>query len=86
MPKNEKDQPLTWVERTRLELSKTEEGRSALADAEARREREVERICSAGYCVEFYDPTTDEVTGGWGPVGCACQDEQAIPPVKAETA
>jgi hypothetical protein len=34
----------------------------------------IEQQCSEGNCVEFIDPDTGENTGGWGPVGCPCQD------------
>ena len=46
-----------------------------------------ERPCSEGHCVELIDTRTGENTGGWGPVGCPCQDEDSrpIPPeVSAE--
>lgn len=35
--------------------------------------REIEGVCENGQCVEFRDPDTNEVTGGWGPVGCGCE-------------
>lgn len=33
------------------------------------------RWCVAGNCVELIDTCTGENTGGWGPVGCVCQEE-----------
>lgn len=67
---------MTWVQRMRAELAKTPEGRKALADAEERERHVVERPCSAGNCVDLIDERTGENTGGWGPVGCPCQDDE----------
>lgn len=35
-----------------------------------------ERPCSHGNCTELWDRATGENTGGWGPVGCPCQNEE----------
>ena len=32
-----------------------------------------ERMCSAGNCVELYDPDTKETYSSTGPVNCKCQ-------------
>lgn len=42
--------------------------------ARRRQLRLIEQLCSEGNCVEWIDPKTGENTGGWGPVGCPCQD------------
>lgn len=42
--------------------------------AEKRQARLIEQPCPEGNCVELIDPDTGENTGGWGPVGCPCQD------------
>lgn len=34
----------------------------------------IEQPCSQGCCVELIEPATGENAGGWGPVGCACQE------------
>lgn len=45
-------------------------------DAAAKRHaRLIEQPCSEDNCIELIDPETGENTGGWGPVGCPCQDE-----------
>lgn len=40
----------------------------------ARHRRLIEQGCSEGNCVELIDAKTGENTGGWGPVGCPCQE------------
>lgn len=45
----------------------------------ARHRRLIEQECSEGNCIELIDPKTGENTGGWGPVGCACQDNDTCP-------
>lgn len=55
------------------ELMQDPETRAAFEAAQARQAREVEGVCENGRCVEFRDPDTNEVTGGWGPVGCGCK-------------
>lgn len=47
---------------------------AAYEAAVERQRREIQRPCRIGCCVEFYDPVTRTVTGGWGSVGCPCQD------------
>lgn len=47
-------------------------------DARKRHARLIEQPCSAGNCVDLIDPLTGENTGGWGPVGCSCQDESDL--------
>jgi hypothetical protein len=56
------------------EQMKDPEFRAAYEEASARMDRSIQRPCSEGCCVEFYDPESGEVEMGWGPVGCACQD------------
>lgn len=69
---------LTWVEKTRLRLMETPEGRAALAEAEENGKYAVEQPCSEGNCVDLIDSRTGENTGGWGPVGCPCQDAEVV--------
>ena len=56
------------------EQMKDPEYAKAYAEVSARMDRSIKRLCSEGCCTEFYDPETDRVVSGWGPVGCACQD------------
>lgn len=53
------------------------EDRDVASTPEGRAARLLERPCREGNCVELYDPETGESDGGWGPVGCPCQDEPA---------
>lgn len=66
---------MSWADEIRAELSSTPEGRAALAEAEEREKYLVERPCSADNCIDLIDTRTGENTGGWGPVGCPCQEE-----------
>lgn len=50
--------------------------KASMVRAERRAATLIERECSEGYCVELIDPKTGENTGGWGPVGCPCQNEE----------
>lgn len=56
------------------ESMKDPEYAAAFRAAQKRHERLIERPCREGNCVELYDPETRETHGGWGPVGCPCQD------------
>lgn len=77
-PSETETDALTWGERTRRELMSTAEGRAALAEVEEQEKYLIERPCSAGNCVELIDSRTGEDTGGWGPVGCPCQDDGGL--------
>ena len=81
LPTSERD-VLSWSERTRLRLASTPEGRAALAEVAETQKFLGEQPCSQGNCVELIDSRTGENTGGWGPVGCACQDDDTyvLPP------
>jgi hypothetical protein len=68
------EKPLTWAERMRLELMSTPEGRKALAKAEETEKFLIEQPCSEGNCLDLIDTRTGENVGGWGPVGCPCQE------------
>jgi hypothetical protein len=57
------------------ESMKDPEYAAAFRAAEERHARLLERPCREGNCVELYDPESGESDGGWGPVGCPCQDE-----------
>lgn len=55
----------------------TRSWKRAMEAARKRGERLIAQPCSEGNCVELIDPETGENTGGWGPVGCPCQDTDA---------
>lgn len=59
------------------ESMKDPEYAAAYRAAEEREARLRKRPCSEGNCVELFDPETGESDGGWGPVGCPCQDGDA---------
>lgn len=50
--------------------------RNAAALEEARKiiDREVETTCSFGSCIVCVDPVTNLIGGGFGPVGCPCEN------------
>ena len=48
--------------------------KKALVDARKRQERLIEQPCPEGNCVDLVDPDTGRLEGGWGPVGCPCDD------------
>lgn len=50
------------------------EAKEAYEKAQARAATEIRGYCERGCCVEYRDPETGEYRGGWGPVGCVCQD------------
>ena len=81
MNQSDETDGMTWAERTRARLMSTPEGRAALAEAEEREKRLIQQLCREGNCVELIDPLTSENMGGWGPVGCPCQnDDLSCPP------
>lgn len=56
----------SWVEKLRAEHPKE------YAEAQAVVGRAIERPCREGHCIEWADPETGEVIGGFGPADCPC--------------
>lgn len=55
-------------------LEKDPKAREAYEKARAELNKQLQGICENGNCVEYRDPETGEYRGGWGPVGCGCQE------------
>lgn len=69
----------------RVELRKTDSGHAAtheplrhdcgaILDDRLGNRYEIQRFCGWGTCVQFYCPGCRRFSGGWGPVGCQCED------------
>lgn len=51
-----------------------EERAQAEAQVKAEYARAEQYVCAYGCCVNYYDPITDRIFAGFGPVGCPCDD------------
>lgn len=68
---------MTWVEeladRLGIDLN-SPENLAAKAEAKARYARSLHFPCAYGNCTVDFDPVEKRITGGFGPVGCACEN------------